>query len=260
MSSVSSFKKEFSNRMARNTLAPRQSAKRGKSLTSRTYDRLRLDIVECRLRPGHKVSEAELAKSLRTGKTPVREALARLVAEGWMRVVPRQGYIVAPITLSAVRELFETRLLIEPYLAGKAASHVTKADVTELRKLINDAARFEEPDPVRRYFRANLEFHMRIARLAGNSRLAEMVMTAMAESHRMFNLVAVSRTTRSPGEHQRLLDALDEHRQLVKALAEGDAVAARKAAEEHARGTRHAVIEAMLSNGSFAEQAINGNG
>jgi DNA-binding GntR family transcriptional regulator len=245
--------------MARTNSTLRPTPKKRESLADRTYHRLLQDIVECRLRPGHKVSEAELAKSLRTGKTPVREALARLVADGWMRVVPRQGYIVAPITLSAVRELFEIRMLIEPYLAEKAATHATKSDVAALKRLIDDAARFEEPESVRKYFRANQEFHARIAHLAGNSRLAEMVTSAMAESQRMFNLVAVNRSSRSASEHQRLLDALDEHRQLVKALQTRDPIAARKAAEAHARGTRHAVIEAMLSNGSFAEQAINCN-
>jgi DNA-binding GntR family transcriptional regulator len=226
-------------------------------LADQAYRQILLDIIECRLVPGERITEGDLAARLDIGKTPIGQALRRLVVENRMLVIPRHGYTVPPITLRDVREMFELRLLLEPALAERAATRITPADAKVLEKLIATASRLDGPDSIRRYFTANSEFHLRIAELTGNRRFVELLDHALSESQRMFNLVALRHSEREATDHTRLLEALDEHRRLLAALVARDPKRARKAAEEHVRGTRQAVIESMMSNGRFSDGSIS---
>ena len=78
------------------------------------FEMLRADIVSCRIAPGSSVSEAELAARYRLGKAAIRRALVRLSERGWVQALPRRGYLVKPITLRDIGEIFALRRMIEP--------------------------------------------------------------------------------------------------------------------------------------------------
>ena len=96
------------------------------------YTELRRRIIRCELEPGERITEAQLASVTGIGKTPVREALTRLVQDGLVRSIPGHGYEVTPITLGDVQDLYNFRLIIEPAAAQLAAGHV---NATDLRRL-----------------------------------------------------------------------------------------------------------------------------
>lgn len=210
------------------------------SMAQLAYGRLRRDILRCRLKPGQEVTEAQLAERYSLGKTPVREALTRLVHERLVQPLPRRGYRVTPITLKDVKELLGLRLIVETQAARIAAG---RCNVAQLRRLDQLCAVGYDPDDVRsleRFLRANTELHATISMAAGNEKLAALVMQMLEELERLLFLALEVEGRRVPMSHA--------HRNLVDALATGDGDAAARAVEEQIRGVERMIIEAAMSS------------
>src|SRR5690242_1927088 len=94
-------------------------------LTERAYEQLRRDIISCSIAPGTEISEAQLCSQYELGKAAVRVALTRLSHDGLVRAIPRRGYMVVPVTLQDIQDVFELRLLLEPAAARLAAGKVS---------------------------------------------------------------------------------------------------------------------------------------
>src|SRR3569832_2545306 len=92
-------------------------------LRDNVYEKLRSDILSCRLAPGDDMREQELAERYAVSRQPVREALLRLAREHLVTVQPRQGYRVNPISLSDARDLLRFRLALEPACVAAAIEH-----------------------------------------------------------------------------------------------------------------------------------------
>lgn len=216
-----------------------------RSLTDQAYARIRAGIVSCEMRPGLRVTEARLAAELNIGKTPVREALARLSQERLVRGIPRRGYEVTPVTVGDVQELFDVRLMLEPASAELA---VGRADVNLLRRLDEKCARqaparSEGPpgvDVLDRYFRANTEFHVALACASGNKRLAELIEGLFADSERVFHL------THLVGGHSGWL--VHAHTAIVDAIAAGDRDAARHAVTQQLLEAQRLIMGTIVSS------------
>jgi DNA-binding GntR family transcriptional regulator len=99
------------------------------------YATLRRRIIRCEVEPSERITEAQLASEIGVEKTPVREALTRLVQEGLVRSMPGHGYEVTPIILGDVQDLFNFRFIIEPAAAQLAAGHVSATDLRRLDEL-----------------------------------------------------------------------------------------------------------------------------
>lgn len=139
--------------------APRQPVRGGDvaglpSSVNDIHGTIRNEIITLQLMPGVKVSENELARRFHTSRTPVREALLRLVDEGLVEVWPQRGTLITPISLSAVRRARFVREAIEVSVFRKAASDGLSAEVlaklsdiiTEQHEAREDPARFTEAD------------------------------------------------------------------------------------------------------------------
>ncbi len=99
-----------------------------------TYNALRQSILSCALIPGSTLTEASLMERYKVGKSTCRLALARLIQEGFVESVPRQGYVIVPITLKDVEEVFALRLLLEPAAARLAAGKVDAKALARIDK------------------------------------------------------------------------------------------------------------------------------
>ncbi|HXZ07031.1 MAG TPA: GntR family transcriptional regulator [Paraburkholderia sp.] len=147
--------------------------------TSRSADDVYLAIKDALTTGGYSAGqylrEEQLAKRLGVSRTPVREALRRLDAEGWVETRPNYGVRVKAWTLQDVREIFEARLLIEPYLASRAALHISTPDIERLKTLADVMlAITQRPSTTascEAWFTANGEFHAIVTAAANNARL-----------------------------------------------------------------------------------------
>jgi DNA-binding GntR family transcriptional regulator len=220
----------------------------GCSIAAKAYQRLRSAIVECRLAPGQRITEASVAQKLQVGETPAREALRQLVLEGLVRVTPRHGYAVAPISLRDVHELFELRMMIEPAAAALAAGNSSTACLTRMKKLSEIGYAPEDQDSVRKFLRANTELHTYIASVSGNRRMAQLLGQLLSESERLihFGVRSHPQSDRTVTEHRRLLDA----------FVNKDPKVARQVIEEHVAATRQMVFESLLTHTSLREIPI----
>lgn len=211
-----------------------------RSLADDAYAVLKRRIIVCEMEPGMRVTEARLVQEIGIGKTPVREALARLVQEGLVHNIPRHGYEVAPVTLRDVQHLFGLRLIVEPATVQLAAGHVDTTQLRRLDELCQAGYTIGDHESVTRFLRANHEFHTTLARASGNPRLAEVVERLLEESERLFHIGLMLRNRTAEMAH--------EHQELVDALIAGDSEAARRIAVQQILTSQRMVVDALLSS------------
>lgn len=160
------------------------------SLADEAYEALRERIVDCRLAPGSRVTERQLAADLGFGLTPVRQALARLDSEDLVRTLPRRGYQITPLTIESVNDLFQVWRILGPAiaeLAGRNLSADNRAAVAAAyRSRVNSAGREGDVSAV---IQASAEMWMRLAEATGNRRLVSMYVRLVDELRRVCMLI-----------------------------------------------------------------------
>jgi DNA-binding GntR family transcriptional regulator len=218
------------------------------SLTDEAYAILKDEILDCRLAPGERLTEAAVSARLDIGKTPTREALRNLVRDGLVQVVPRHGYRVTPITLSDVQELFGLRLVVEPASVVLAIANLSDSHLRQLETLAEVEYVPGDRNQMREFLNANIEFHYTIALASQNHRLAELVKQLLTESQRLINF--------GVKHHPQREQTRREHRQLCVALRNRDAETAQQLAETHLRATQQMVIDSLMSNTTLRELPI----
>jgi DNA-binding GntR family transcriptional regulator len=194
------------------------------------HHQLKADIVACRLLPGTMVAAAPLAERFGVSRTPVHEALKALCQEGLLRVLPRVGYVVTPVTVHDIDEIFDLRLSLEALGAERAAERVSDKDVENLRAqhagALENAGRGSMDDPayLDSLMAGNREFHTAVAALSGNHRLAHIVGGLLDEGQRVYFLYFRTGRRPPPG---------DAHEDIISALAARDPALARDAMTAH---------------------------
>lgn len=210
------------------------------SLADQAYLTLRRDIISCALKPGAELSEPELAQRLAMSKTPVREALARLVQEGLAEIFPRRGYRVMPVTVKDVNDLFLIRGALEALACELAARRITPTELAAIETLAAAKYTPSEEMSVEAFVQSNNAFHRAIAEAARVPRLAALINSHLEESTRLFHIGAVARDVNPETE--------DGHARITEALRRGDDAAARSAMIEHTESTRSGLLQALLSD------------
>jgi DNA-binding GntR family transcriptional regulator len=222
-------------------------------LLTGAYERLRHDIVSCAIAPGTEVSEAQLCNEYGFGKAAVRVALTRLAHDGLTRAVPRRGYLVAPVTLQDIQDVFELRLLLEPSAARMAAGKVSAQELRMHDEVCRAGYEPGDPESVGRYLDANKAFHVAIARATGNARLATAIEHLLDEMARLFHFAL--RLRKRPPE-----DSRQEHKWLLKALARGDGELAERVCRAQIEASRQMVVASILASRSLLNLAITADG
>jgi DNA-binding GntR family transcriptional regulator len=138
------------------------------------YERLREAIVTGRARPNERLIEAELAERLQVSRTPVRESLQRLAAEGLV-VSRRRGWVVLEHTSTEIREIYEARAALEGYCARLAAERATEAQLKEIASLHRGDPKRILKSSRQHLVEVNDRFHDAIVAAAQNKRLADMI-------------------------------------------------------------------------------------
>jgi DNA-binding transcriptional regulator YhcF (GntR family) len=142
-----------------------------RSLTEQVYDHLLELILNAELRPGSMVLEPSLASYFGVSKTPVREALRMLTHDGWVVTIPRKGYLIKPLQLADVSEVFGLRMMIEPALFAEAARQASADNIAKLRAQVERQG--DESASLSDSLQAAREFHLLGAALSRNRRAGE---------------------------------------------------------------------------------------
>ena len=188
------------------------------SLAFTIFQELAVNIVEGRLRPGHEVNSAELARRFNTSRTPVREALLLLEREDLVIIPPRRRPYVSPVALPQVREIYEIRASLYGLVSQLLVERATDEEIhglAEWQALLAADARRGDVDG---YFWHNVGFRNAEASLSKNGELQRRLSSLGLQMHRFRHL-----SLSLPG---RLLHSLADHERLVRAYADRDAALA----------------------------------
>lgn len=216
--------------------------------SERIYATIRQRIMRCEFAPGAKLDAAEIAREYEVSKTPVRDAMQRLAADGLVIILPRSGYRVAPITFQAVHEILDMRAAIGPHAARQAARYATPEDVAELRRIVREYA---EPLDIGAMQQVARRFHVAIARCSRNARMVALSESLFDELERLLRF-AIDFTVKA-GEHS------DEHTALVDAIEKGNGERAAAIEAEHIRRSREFVIERLITLGYLTQGEVGFN-
>ena len=178
-------------------------------LRQSVYDALIDLIVNGDLPPGQHMVETDLARQLGVSRQPIREALHRMEAEGWVDLRPSQGAFVHVPTDSEVDELLDVRALLEAETARLAARAAGPAQVTRLREICAEGLAAAEQGDLGRTVAANDAFHAEVAAAAGNAVLAELADIVGRRVQWYYRMVAPERGHGSWAEHAELIDAIE---------------------------------------------------
>src|ERR1700722_7722925 len=160
------------------------------SLADEAYAALRDRIVDCRLSPGLRVTEKQLAAELGVGHTPVRQALARLDNDGLVKTLPRRGYQITPLTIESVNELFQVWRILGPAIAELAGRNMTAGNRAQAMEQFRASLRPARSDgDVSAVIQGTAELWMRLAEATGNRRLVSMYVRLVDELRRVFTLI-----------------------------------------------------------------------
>lgn len=203
------------------------------SLTDDVYDRLRDQILRVERRPGDVIYEADLAEEFGVSKTPVREALRLLAHSGWVVVLPRKGYLIRPVELRDVRDIFAIRKMIEPSLAEEAARSASAEQIASLNALLEKQSTATELDEA---LLAAREFHLALAEISGSHRVHSMLEGLVDEVRRLHHLLPHVET-RITSEQE-----LHAHNGILRALTDHDPERARALTTEHLNEVAHMLV------------------
>lgn len=199
------------------------------SLSVKIYEALRERIIEGVIAPGERIRERELAEEFGVSRVPIREAMPRLEAEGFVKTVPRRGAVVTEMTISDVEELFTVRSSLEVLAARLAAQACASgaASVELFGRLAAAEEALEEGDD-RAIAAANSALHEEILQLSGNSLLITLMGPINGRVRRLFRLEAE--------RDQQVLCA--EHKEMCHAIADGNVEWAGALAYAHVEHSR----------------------
>ncbi len=211
-----------------------------KPLRDVVFETLRDAIITQVLKPGERLMEIQLADEMGVSRTPVREAIRKLELEGLVVMVPRKGAYVAGVSMKDIHEVYEVRAALEMLAVSLAAERITDEELDALERQVLRESEEEAKDnenTLDNIVYIDTTFHDIIYQAAHNQRLVQFL-NILQEQLQRFRAASLSRPGRSK-------TALEEHKQIIEALAERNGDLASKLAKEHIDNAESAMIFAM---------------
>jgi DNA-binding GntR family transcriptional regulator len=213
----------------------------------RAYAHTKERILDGAYEEGQLIGEGEVSEAVGVSRTPVREAFLRLEAEGMLRLFPKRGALVVPISAADVEDVMETRLLIERFAIRRVVELELDLDDRLLAAIAAQKEHASAKDVVA-FVDADREFHRIFVAATGNAIVLQMHDSLRDQQNRM-GIAALSRSD------DRTARILKEHRAIVKAVTKGDPAAAEKLIERHLEETHRLLRRASLSKSPLRQSS-----
>jgi DNA-binding GntR family transcriptional regulator len=217
-----------------------QKSEQAQSMREKAYTYLLRKIISGDSPAGSALSEPSLAKELGCSRTPLREALAQLVAEGFVKQIPNRATVVVQFAREDVAELYDLREALETYAVERAAQQTLRpAYLDRLTHLVGAVLLLKEEleqsgqaelnaEQMRRFVEIDFSFHALLVRAAGNRRIVKVV----GDTRVLINIFAMRRRGHDAAQ---LRDIHRYHRDILEAVARKDGETARSLMREHIR-------------------------
>lgn len=201
------------------------------------FNTLRGAILRGDLKPGQRLMEIQLANQLGVSRTPVREAIRKLELEGLVKMVPRKGAEVAQISEKHLKDVLEVRSALEEVAGELACERMSSEELEELKHVNKQFLRVIETDDITAIANVDEAFHMVIYGATRNERLSQMV-NGLREQMYRYRLEHIK-------DKSGRANLAKEHEEIIKALENRDAAAARKEIRCHIQEQATAIMELL---------------
>jgi len=205
------------------------------------YRAIREGILAGTFAQGSHITARQLAEATGLSRTPVREAMRRLDAEGMISLIPNRGAFVASWSENEIEQIYELRVLLESFAAQMAAERINNAQLAELQALAHEMSHLVEQRPVdvEAIAEVNDKFHKGVLEACANPRLRDLLgtITEVPLQLSTFRRYSIEELRRSAAQHE----------ELVAALTVGDADWARSVMTAHIRSARHTLLQVPVA-------------
>jgi GntR family transcriptional regulator, rspAB operon transcriptional repressor len=218
-------------------------------LPQRAYLAIRNAIRHLQLPPGKTVLEREMAEILGMSRTPVRESLVRLETEGWVRLIPRRGFIVAPLVADDLQQIYEVVESLDGVAGRLATGRATHEELNHLEHLIAEQEKALKLDDLLAWTDLDDQFHNYIVDLAQNPRLRGIV---DSQSDQLYRARLYTIGFRPKPTH-----SVIEHKAILAVMRAGEPEAVRTMLQSHRYRARKEILEALQSMPPSPEESLN---
>ncbi|MGD9182456.1 MAG: GntR family transcriptional regulator [Desulfobacterales bacterium] len=224
-------------------------------LSEIAYQKMKELIVILKLGPGDQVDEEWVAKRFSIGRTPIREALFRLNAENLVEVRHGRGFFVRDITLSSLRDLFETMLILERSAVALAAKRIQTDQIEDLERINSDLHQAWLEKNFLQVTLLNSRFHRIIYKATDNSFLFSYLDNLQNQSQRLAYL-CFSKDLSSYDMQSHAELSIKDHRSLIELLRQGNDIDALKVISEHVKLFQRRVNHFMFPSPAIIDQGV----
>ncbi|MBX2868905.1 MAG: GntR family transcriptional regulator [Acidiferrobacterales bacterium] len=214
------------------------------------YESLRHQIITMEIPPGADLDEKSLVKRFGVSRTPVREAIIRLSAEGLLEIRKNRGAVVTSLDLLTLQSIFEAGDLIEKAYTRLACLRRTDGDLAEIRRWMERFEKDLNRQDISAMVKSNSQFHYSIAKASGNKYFFECYRRILADHERIAQLWYTDNMSREQDTVSKTI--VKQHRELFKAIESRNANLAEKISMEHASLCKEGVRETLR----FGESVI----
>ena len=189
------------------------------------------------LSPGERLMEIQIAEEMGVSRTPVREAIRKLELEGFVVMIPRRGTYVANISIKDINEVYEIRSALDILAGGLAAERINDDEIEEMRELLLISEKHIEENNLAKIVETDSKFHDVLYTASRNERLVSII------SNLREQITSIrGQSMNYPG---RLVDTLDEHKEIVESIAARDIDRAQEAVRVHLENAEQTLLKAI---------------
>ncbi|MBQ8053364.1 MAG: GntR family transcriptional regulator [Lachnospiraceae bacterium] len=207
------------------------------SLKNQAYAYIKGKIISLEYKPNTIISESALLKELDMSRTPVRESLITLERENFVQIMPKRGILIKPISITDVNMIYDSRLLIEPFLLKNYSNYI---DLGELRDCYEMMKKAEETGDSRDFFAIDDRFHRILCMSGPNTYLTSALDHIYNQSQRI-------RILSTPNVGERYSPATAEHLKLCEAILDHDIERAVQLLTEHLHTSKSIAISSLMN-------------
>ena len=213
------------------------TTRRIQTIADQVYSILRKNICEGQYPPGSWLQEVELCNQLGVSRSPVREALHRLVSDGLVVSVPNRGTFVKEFTCRDIDEIFDMRVMLEEYAIHRSRRNMTSQHIETLLDILRQLEYFYAAGDVEEYTRVDAVLHKEMVAL-GNNSIVSTTYDRVGIMNQQFRVLSLS-------VRSRFEESLGEHRQIIHALIEGNTPLAERLNHHHLELARECIKEQL---------------
>jgi DNA-binding GntR family transcriptional regulator len=203
------------------------------SLSQKAYDFLREKIVNNKLKPGEPISESSIRNELGVSRTPIREALKLLEKENFVKVYPKRGAFITPISLGKIQEIYQIREIIEGEVARQVAVYISVEELCQIEKKLTFLKSSGDQD-LEEAVLLGQELHRLILKTFGNETLTQFIEALRIDIFRGCGFVS--------GKSGNALKFLNQHLNIIDSLKKRDGEKAKILTVEHLQDARKSIL------------------